>query len=441
MEGKILVIDDEAGIREVIRTFFESQGYKVKVASKYKDIDNAKDVGVVVCDVRLPDVDGIEIIPELKNRFKGAEIIMITAYEKDAGSAVKALKLGAFDYLTKPFKLDELFLMVEKALEKVRLREENKKLRLEVLKHKKGLGLLVGTSEPMLELYEKIEKVAPTDVSVLIVGESGAGKELTAKTIHTLSKREGKIIVVNCASIPENLLESELFGHEKGAFTGAAKVKKGLIEEADRGTLFLDEIGDMPLSLQSKLLRFLESGELRRIGSNLVKNIDVRVIAATNKDLKTLIEEKRFREDLFYRLSTFNIELPSLRCRKEDIPILARHILREISDNAKIDYSLSSGTLKALLLYDYPGNVRELSNILNQAAVMSNGTIVYENLPDYLREEKVRGKDLEEKSAAFEKNLILEALKTTGGAKIKTAEILGISLRSLRYKLKKYNLS
>jgi two-component system response regulator PilR (NtrC family) len=441
MEGKILVIDDEAGIREVIRTFFESQGYKVKVASKYKDIDNAKDVGVVVCDVRLPDVDGIEIIPELKNRFKGAEIIMITAYEKDAGSAVKALKLGAFDYLTKPFKLDELFLMVEKALKKVRLREENKKLRLEVLKHKKGLGLLVGTSEPMLELYEKIEKVAPTDVSVLIVGESGAGKELTAKTIHTLSKREGKIIVVNCASIPENLLESELFGHEKGAFTGAAKVKKGLIEEADRGTLFLDEIGDMPLSLQSKLLRFLESGELRRIGSNLVKNIDVRVIAATNKDLKTLIEEKRFREDLFYRLSTFNIELPSLRCRKEDIPILARHILREISDNAKIDYSLSSGTLKALLLYDYPGNVRELSNILNQAAVMSNGTIVYENLPDYLREEKVRGKDLEEKSAAFEKNLILEALKTTGGAKIKTAEILGISLRSLRYKLKKYNLS
>ena len=441
MEGKILVIDDEAGIREVIRTFFESKGHKVKVASKYKDVDNVKDVGVVVCDVRLPDVDGIEIIPELKNRFKNAEIIMITAYEKDAESAVKALKLGAFDYLTKPFKLDELFLMVEKALEKLRLREENKKLRLEILKHKKGLGLLVGTSEPMLEVYEKIEKVAPTDVNVLIVGESGAGKELTAKTIHTLSKREGEIIVVNCASIPENLLESELFGHEKGAFTGAAKVKKGLIEEADRGTLFLDEIGDMPLGLQSKLLRFLESGELRRIGSNLVKNIDVRVIAATNKDLKTLIEEKRFREELFYRLSTFNIELPPLRCRKEDIPILARHILREISDKAKIDYNLSSGALKALLLYDYQGNVRELGNILNQAAVMSSGTIVYENLPDYLREDKVGGKNLEEKSAVFEKNLILEALKTAGGAKIKAAEILGISLRSLRYKLKKYNLS
>lgn len=441
MDKEILVIDDEAGIREVIKAFFESRGYRVKVAGKYKDIDNVEGAGVVVCDVRLPDADGIEIIPALRNRFKNAEIIMITAYEKDAVSAVKALKLGAFDYLTKPFKLDELFLMAEKALEGVRLREENKKLRMEILKHRKGLEFLVGTSEPMLKVYEKIEKVAPTDVNVLILGESGAGKELTAKTIHTLSKREGKIIVVNCASIPENLLESELFGHEKGAFTGAVRIKKGLIEEADRGTLFLDEIGDMPLSLQSKLLRFLESGELRRVGSNLVKNIDVRVIAATNKDLKKLIKDEKFREDLFYRLSTFNIELPPLRCRKEDIPILARHILREISDKTKIEYSLSSGALKALFLYDYPGNVRELSNILNQAAVMSNETIVYENLPDYLRESKIDGRGFEEKSALFEKNMILEALKTAGGAKIKTAEILGISLRSLRYKLKKYNLS
>ncbi|MCK4277583.1 MAG: sigma 54-interacting transcriptional regulator, partial [Desulfurellaceae bacterium] len=217
--------------------------------------------------------------------------------------------------------------------------------------------------------------------------------------------------------------------------------KRGKFELANNGTIFLDEIGDMPLSLQSKLLRFLESGELRRIGSNLVKNIDVRVIAATNKNLKKLIKDEKFREDLFYRLSTFNIELPSLRYRKEDIPILARHILREISGKAKTEYSLSSGALKALLLYDYPGNVRELNNILNQAAVMSNGTIVYENLPDCLRESNIDGRGFEEKSALFEKNMILEALKSAGGVKIKTAEILGISLRSLRYKLKKYNLS
>ncbi|NPA15599.1 MAG: sigma-54-dependent Fis family transcriptional regulator, partial [Deferribacteres bacterium] len=397
------------------------------------------------------DGNAIEELPRFKAKFKHAEIIMITAYEKDAESAVTALKRGAFDYLTKPFKLEDLSLLISKAAEKAHLKKEYESLKKK-LKEKEFEGI-VGISDEMQEVFEKIRRVAKTNIAVLITGESGTGKELVARTIHKLSNRPGKFVAINCAAIPSNLLESELFGYEKGAFTGAAKSKKGLLEEAHKGTIFLDEIGDMPLELQGKLLRFLEDGEVRRLGSGESKKVDVRVISATNKNLRELVDKGEFRADLFFRIASFNIEMPPLRLRKEDIPLLIKHALKEVEKETNMKYTISSGALKALLLYDYPGNVRELKNIIRQAALMSNGVIMFENLPEYViqstgniikgKEDKIEiknGFDLEEAVAEYEKKLILKALEKTDGVKKKAAEILGISFRQLRYKLEKYGI-
>ena len=447
MKDKILLVEDEKTLREILEEFLSKKGLVVETASSLREAFSKKDADVIILDVRLPDGNGIEAIPKFKSQFKFAEIIMITAYEKDAETAVKALKLGAFDYITKPFKLEELLMLVEKALEKVKLKKEYENLRKKVSESQ--FENIVGISEAMQEIFEKIRRVARTNIAVLISGESGTGKELIAHTIHKLSGRKGKFVAVNCAAIPRELLEAELFGYEKGAFTGAVASKMGLIEEANGGTLFLDEIGDMPYELQGKLLRFLENHKVRRLGSRHEKEVDVRIISATNKTLLELVDEEKFRKDLYYRISGFTIEIPPLRKRKEDIPVLIKHILKEIEKETGQTYPISSGALKALLLYDYPGNVRELRNILRQAALMSNGVIMYEHLPDYVKEaapiipqpqKETLNKNLEELVAEYEKKLILQALEKANGVKKKAAEILGISFRSLRYKLEKYGI-
>jgi len=445
-EGSILIIDDEKNIRNILKTFLENNGYEVCVTDKFKNISKFKNIDIILLDVRLPDANGIDSIQKVKSLFPYGEVIIITAYEKDAQSAVKAMKNGAFDYLVKPFKLDEMLLVINNAMEKVNLRKENEELKTTINSIKSGFYDMVGLSNEMQNVYEQIKRVASSNIAVLIEGESGTGKELCAKTIHKISKREGKFIAINCAAIPDNLLESELFGYEKGAFSGAVSSKKGLLEEADKGSVFLDEIGDMPIELQAKMLRFLEDFELRRLGGNKTKKVDVRIIAATNKNLMEAVKEGKFREDLFYRLSGFIIKIPPLRKRKEDIPLLVKHILSEIEKREAKKYVITSQALKALLLYDFPGNVRELNNIINQAAIMSNGTISYETLPKHITESingtfsSIKSHNLDDLVENYEKNLILEALKKTNGVKIKAAEYLGVSFRSLRYKIKKYNI-
>jgi two-component system response regulator PilR (NtrC family) len=443
--GSILVVDDETNIRGVLKTFLENKGFEVFLAEKFKSVSKFKNIDIVLLDVRLPDANGIESIHLAKSMFPYAEVIIITAYEKDAQSAVKAMKMGAFDYLVKPFKLDELFLVISNAMEKVELKKENDELKTEIKSLKNGFYEMVGLSSEMQTVYEQIKRVADSNIAVLVQGESGTGKELCAKTIHKLSKKEGKFVAINCAAIPENLLESELFGYERGAFSGAVTSKKGLLEEADMGSLFLDEIGDMPLELQAKMLRFLEDFELRRLGGNKTKQVNVRIIAATNKNLIDTVKDGGFREDLFYRLSGFVIKIPPLRRRKEDIPLLVKHILSNIEKRENKKYKMTSQALKALLLYDFPGNIRELNNIINQAAIMSDGVISYESLPNYLelKDFKCDGLEcdnLDKMVENYEKKIIKDALTKTKGVKTKAAEMLGVSFRSLRYKVKKYNL-
>ncbi len=441
-DGSILIVDDEKNIRNVLKTHLESLGYDVFTADKFKNIKSFKDIDIVLLDVRLPDANGIDSIEETKKMFPYCEVIIITAYEKSAQSAVRGMKKGAFDYLVKPFKLNELSLTIENALEKVSLRKENEELKSTIKNIKKGCCNIVGISSEMQDVYKKIRKVANSNIAVLIKGESGTGKELCAKTIHSLSERTGKFVAINCAAIPKELLESELFGYKKGAFSGAIADKKGLLEEAESGSLFLDEIGDMPFELQSKMLRFLEDFELRRLGSNISKKVDVRIISATNRDLNDLIKAKRFRDDLFYRLSGFVISIPPLRNRKEDIPLLIKHILENIDESRT--YSITSQALKALLVYDFPGNVRELRNILHQSAIVSDGKITYENLPEYVKSfkysESIEGNSLDEKVENYEKQMIINALSTTKGNKTKAAKLLNVSFRSLRYKIQKYNI-
>ncbi len=444
-KGSILIVDDEENILRVLGSFLKQKGYNVYTATSLHDIGNfnTDKVDIVLLDVRLPDANGIDSIKDVKALFPLSEVIIITAYEKDAQAAVRALKSGAFDYMVKPFKLEDLEIAIEKALDKVKLKKENEELKATLQTIKSGFHGIVGQSDQMQAIYRQIMKVANTGIPVLIEGESGTGKELCARVIHKLSKRKGKFVAINCAAIPENLLESELFGYKKGAFSGAVSSKKGLLEEADGGTVFLDEIGDMPLGLQSKMLRFLENFELRMLGDTSTKRVDVRIISATNKELLKLVQEGKFREDLFYRLSGFVIKLPPLRNRKEDIPLLIKHILSSVEPRR--EYSLSSGALKLLLMYDYPGNIRELKNILTQAAIMSNGTIKYEDLPEYIKSDRptveldIEG-NLDKRVENYEKRLISEALKKTHGNKTRAAELLGISFRSLRYKIKKYNI-
>jgi len=456
LKEKILVADDEPSMREFLDIMLKKEGYQVLLASNGEEVMKLieKDIfDLVLMDIRMPRLDGIASLKKIKVSSPETIVIMITAFAS-ADTAIRAMKEGAYDYITKPFKVEEIKLIIKNALEKKNLRKENTLLK-QVVRDRYHFENIIGQSPKMLALYDLLEKVAPTKTNVLITGESGTGKELVARAIHYNSPRKEKpFVTLNCGAIPESLIESELFGHVKGAFTDAIATKKGLFEVADEGTLLLDEISELPLLMQVKLLRVLQDREFKRVGGTEDIRVDVRIISATNKDLEEAVREKRFREDLFYRLNVIQIKLPSLRERKEDIPPLAMHFLKKYSEelNKKISV-ISPDALRILLHYDFPGNVRELQNVIERAvALEGDQELTAQNLGSYLEEQTSsknfpvgldipsEGIDLEKIVEEIERTLLLKALDRTKGIKKKAAELLHINFRSMRYRLEKYGL-
>jgi len=457
IKDRILVADDEQSMREFLDIMLEKEGYKVSLASNgeevVKFIDNDL-FDLVLLDIRMPKLDGISALKKIKAIAPETIVIMITAYAS-ADTAIKAMKEGAYDYITKPFKVEEIKLVIKNALEKKNLQKENILLR-QVVRDRFHFGNIIGQSSKMVSLYDLLEKVSPTKTNILITGESGTGKELVAKAIHYNSPRKEKpFVTLNCGAIPETLIESELFGHMKGAFTDAIATKKGLFEVADEGTLFLDEISELALLMQVKLLRVLQDREFKRVGGTEDIRVDVRIISATNKDLEEAVKAKHFREDLFYRLNVIQIRLPSLRERKEDIPLLTNHFLKKYSEELNKNISkLSPEALQILLSYEYPGNVRELQNIIERAvALESSQELTPKNLNSYLSDSPLlkkramdidipnEGIDMEKMVEDLERTLLLKALDKTKGIKKKAAELLHINFRSMRYRLEKYGLN
>ena len=457
LKDKILVADDEQSMREFLDIMLKKEGYKVSLASNGEEVVKLIDndlFDLVLLDIRMPKLDGISALKKIKAITPETIVIMITAYAS-ADTAIKAMKEGAYDYITKPFKVEEIKLIIKNALEKINLQKENILLK-QVVRDRYHFGNIIGQSPKMVALYDLLEKVSPTKTNILIAGESGTGKELVAKAIHYNSPRKEKpFVTLNCGAIPETLIESELFGHMKGAFTDAIATKKGLFEVADEGTIFLDEISELPLLMQVKLLRVLQDKEFKRVGGTEDIRVDVRIISATNKDLEGAVREKLFREDLFYRLNVIQIKLPPLRDRKEDIPILANHFLKKYSEELnKNILKISPETLQILLHYEYPGNVRELQNIIERAVALEGSQeLTAINLNSYLSEQPLlkkgsmdieipnEGIDLEKMVEDLERTLLLKALDKTKGIKKKAAELLHINFRSMRYRLEKYGLN
>ena len=457
IKDKILVADDEQSMREFLDIMLKKEGYKVSLASNGEEVAKLVDndlFDLVLLDIRMPKLDGISALKKIKSNAPETIVIMITAYAS-ADTAIKAMKEGAYDYITKPFKVEEIKLIIKNALEKKNLQKENILLK-QVVRDRFHFGNIIGQSPKMVALYDLLEKVSPTKTNILITGESGTGKELVAKAMHYNSPRKEKpFVTLNCGAIPESLIESELFGHMKGAFTDAIATKKGLFEVADEGTIFLDEISELPLLMQVKLLRVLQDREFKRVGGTEDIRVDVRIIAATNKDLEEAVKEKRFREDLFYRLNVIQIKLPPLRDRKEDIQTLANHFLKKYSQElSKAISKISPEALQILLNYEYPGNVRELQNIIERAVALEGSEeLTPHNLSSYLSEQPLlkkgpidieipsEGIDLEKMVEDLERSLLLKALDRTKGIKKKAAELLHINFRSMRYRLEKYGLN
>jgi two-component system response regulator PilR (NtrC family) len=452
-KARILVVDDEPSMQEFLEIFLRGEGYHVVTAG---DVDTAllclenDDFDVVISDMQMPEKSGLDVLHAVNEATPETAVIMITAFAS-TDSAIAAMKDGAYDYVTKPFKVDELRLIVEKALEKKLLARENKRLRSELRSRNRGRAI-VGSSAPMKRVYDLVAQVADTKTNVLISGGSGTGKELIARAIHEQSDRnERPFVAVNCGAIPENLLESELFGHLKGAFTGAFQSKEGLVESADSGTLFLDEVGELPLSLQVKLLRVIQEKTIRRVGGTSDKRVDVRLLSATNRELEKEVAEGRFREDLYYRLNVIQIPLPCLAERSDDIPLLVHHFLEKYAEDLGKDiHTVDEEAMAALLRYRYPGNVRELENVIERAVALSRGSaITREALPPHLLEERQQsaptqvsseGVDLEALVATYERALLREGLRVAGGVKKRAAALLGISFRSFRYRFEKLGL-
>ena len=444
--GRILVVDDEPNALTALAELLGDEGYEVDMAAdgfealrKYETFNPH----IVVSDLQMPGMDGIELMKRIRERDEAAEIVMITSFGA-VGTAVEAMRAGAADYLTKPVRFDELLVVLDKVFEASRLRREARMLRARI-RDRLNPTNIIGTSEPMQHVFEIIDQVAASKATVLITGESGTGKELVANTIHQRSPRaNGPFIKVHCAALAESLLESELFGHEKGSFTGATERKDGRFSLADGGTLFLDEIGEISPATQVKLLRFLQEHELERVGGTQTIKVDVRVIAATNRDLRAEIANGRFREDLYYRLNVVTIDTPPLRNRRGDIPALAQYFLvRYAKQNEKSIEGLAPAALEWLTSYDWPGNVRELENAMERAVVLCHGPLIEAtHLPQRVNPlgtgigvPPIPGTTM----ADLERFAILETLKTTGGSTSKAARILGISTRTIQYRLHQYN--
>ncbi len=441
---KVLVADDEEPFRRLLKKELTRKGYYVDVAQDGKTALQAlreKTYDVALLDVVMPGLDGITLMKMLKEDSSTPAIIVLTG-KATVETAVEAMKNGAYDYLTKPYKLDELAIVIDRAYEYTRLSVKSKLLEQELVR-KESPFEFVGRSKQLRDILAMIQKVAPTDSPVFIQGESGTGKELVANTVwHFSTRKDAPFIALNCASLSENLIESEIFGHEKGAFTSAYQMKHGLVEVADKGTLFLDEIGEMPLGLQAKLLRFLDAGEFRRVGGNKTLTVDVRVIAATNKDLSAMIKAGKFREDLSYRLNVINIAIPPLRERKEDITELSRHFLKKYAKKlSKSIGDLTPEALEILAGYHWPGNVRELENVVERAVILcESDRLGAEDLSvpsSATVEELGTNPSLEE----MEKTFILRVLKEAGNNQSKASQLLGIDRKTLYLKLKKYGIN
>ena len=450
---KILVIDDDQGLRRSLSLILDEGGHGVVVASNGADglaVARNEEPDLILCDVRMPQMDGLEFLERYRQEEGGALVIMMTAYGS-VDLAVKAMVAGAYDYIPKPFGADEVLLTIRKAEERERLRAEVGRLRAEV-RAERRIGDIIARSPGMIRALEVAGKVARHQSSVLLTGESGTGKELMARHIHRESDRADRPFVpVNCGAIPETLLESEFFGYVRGAFTGADSDKAGLFEAAEGGTLFLDEVGELPTSLQVKLLRVLQDGEVRRLGGTETTTVSVRIVAATNRDLEAAVHAGDFRQDLYYRLAVIPIHLPPLRERTEAIPDLTHHLLGRLRErlNLKVE-SVTPGAMKALLAYPWPGNIRELENVLEQAVVLAEGdTLDEDSLSGRLRAADVviepgyASDDLSVKRrcAELERKLIMRALERTGGNRTKAAALLELSPRALRYKIQDYGLA
>ncbi len=444
----VLVVEDEELMRSILRQLLEDEGCRVLTADSAEnalEIFPANEIAVTLTDIKMSGMDGLELLDQIKAVDDEAIVIIMTAYSS-VDSAIAALRKGAYDYVTKPFVNEDLIQTVKNAIRTKELFRENRVLKRELDK-RYGFSEIIGKSEPLQQVFRIVEKVADTNASILIQGESGTGKELIARAIHFNSGRAGKsFLAVNCGALPESLLESELFGHTKGSFTGAIGDKKGLFRSADGGTLFLDEIGEMPQTLQVKLLRALQEQEVVPVGASKPVKFDARIIAATNKNLETEVAENRFREDLFYRLNVIEISLPPLRARREDIPLLTKHFIakfsREQNTNEK---QISKEALSAMLNYNWQGNVRELQNAVERAFILSNDEIELENLPPKIRMNTDNNFEMRDPEGLrptleeMERRYIVEILDSVGQDKTDAAEILGIDLSTLYRKLKRYD--
>jgi two-component system response regulator PilR (NtrC family) len=454
MQTRILVVDDEISMREFLGILMEREGYRVDLADSAESAVSRLEsttYDLVISDVKMPGMDGLALLSHVKKLTPDTAVIMVTAFST-AEHAVEAMKLGAYDYIAKPFNVEEIRIIVKNALDRRTLAKENLRLREEVRERYDFSGL-IGKSKKMRDVYTLIEKVAGSLANVLIFGESGTGKELAAKAIHYNSTRKDKsFVAVNCGAIPDTLMESELFGHQKGAFTGAVSDRPGLFEQAEGGTLFLDEIGEVPLQLQAKLLRVIQEREFRRVGGAESIKADVRLVAASNRELEDQVREGTFREDLFYRLNVVQVRMPSLRERQEDIPLLVEYFLKKYAGSIPDKEMITPAALKLLMAYPFPGNVRELENLVERCVVLGDRVIDRECLPlqvvnfqnpaqacgDFVIPEE--GMNLEVYLDGIEKQLLLQALDRCGGVKKRAAELLGLSFRSIRYRLAKFGM-
>jgi DNA-binding NtrC family response regulator len=453
MPLSLLIVDDESSLRDFLSIVFEGEGWDVRAAASLHEARerlHESEPDLVLCDLMMPDGSGLDFLREMKAQSEAVPVIMITAYTSTQ-SAVSALKAGAYDYIAKPFDIEELKIIVRKAVERRDLEAENVHLRT-ALEERFTFANIIGKSSRLQQIFGVVARIAPTHSTVLITGESGTGKELIARAIHYHSRRPGKFVSINCGALPESLLESELFGHEKGAFTGAIREKRGLFQEAGKGTIFLDEITEMSPAMQVKLLRVLQDRSVRRVGGTEEIPVDVRVIAATNRDLGDSIQKGTFREDLFYRINVIPISLPPLRQRKEDIPLLADHFIAKYSALLNIQPKrISVEAMRALEKHGWPGNVRELENVIERAVALETADVLTtRSLPESVVfgesataspfELPPAGINLEKHVESVVRSLMMQALERSNGVQKAAAEVLQMSFRSFRYYAKKHGI-